>query len=248
MKYSATDSPSRYERDDRTRDDLTLRVRHQAAHTGDVAHLQPVTTSTRRHHAVDGVVLREVLLHGLGDLVGGLGPDLDELLATLERRSVRPFSNCALHLRGLLLVAGRRSRALFGGVRMSRERDGHTGTGGPVEAGVLDPVERRGDLDLRVALGEVVDDRRDLALVGDGLEVRVVRRQRLVEERATERGLDEQRSRPARSPRAPSPSAKCRPSRRMRTLAFRSSECWSVTRGWPRRPTRTHGPHRSRPP
>ena len=49
--------------DDRTRDDLTLRVVHQTTHTGDVADLQPVTTSTRGHHAVDGVVLREVRPH-----------------------------------------------------------------------------------------------------------------------------------------------------------------------------------------
>ena len=46
--------------DDRTGDDLTLGVVHQASHTGDVPDLQPVTTSTRGHHAVDGVVLREV--------------------------------------------------------------------------------------------------------------------------------------------------------------------------------------------
>jgi hypothetical protein len=54
------------------------------------------------------------------------------------------------------------------------QRDGHTGARGPVETGVLDAVERRSDLDLGVALREVVDDRRDLALVGDGLHVRVV--------------------------------------------------------------------------
>src|SRR5665647_3821905 len=44
-------------RDDRARDDLTLRVVHQASHARDVANLQPVTTSTGRDHAVDGVVL-----------------------------------------------------------------------------------------------------------------------------------------------------------------------------------------------
>ena len=69
--------------DDRTGDDLTLGVVHQASHTGDVPDLQPVATSTRRHHAVDGVVLGEVRAHRGLDLVGRLGPDLDELLATL---------------------------------------------------------------------------------------------------------------------------------------------------------------------
>ena len=176
-------------RDDRARDDLTLRVVHQASHTGDVAHLQPVTTSTGRHHAVDGVVLREVGAHGLGDLFGGLGPDLDELLATLG-----VGGETLLELRPAPWRPASRSPHDLALVRRGQdvgERDGDTGTGRPVEAGVLDAVERCSDLDLGVPLGEVVDDRRELALVGDVLDVRVVGRQRLVEERATERGLDE---------------------------------------------------------
>ncbi len=68
---------------------------------------------------VDGVVLREVLLHRLGDLVGRLGPDLDELLATLVVGD-QTLLELVLDLRGRLLVARRRSRALFGGVVMSR--------------------------------------------------------------------------------------------------------------------------------
>jgi hypothetical protein len=177
--------------DDRARDDLALRVVHEASHAGDVAHLQPVTTSARRDHAVDGVVGREVLLHGLGDLVGRLGPDLDELLATLEVGR-EALLELRLHLGGLLLVPPD-DLALGGGRDDVRERDGHAGTGRPAEAGVLDPVEGRGDLGLRVALGEVVHDRRDLALAGLLVEERVVRRQRLVEERTTERGLEEVR-------------------------------------------------------
>ena len=81
-----------------------------------------------------------------------------------------------------------------------------------MEAGVLDVVERCSDLHLRVPLGEVVDDRRDAALVGDILEVRVVGRKRLVEERATEGGLDEPSQRLAVDSSKPSgcvPSAKC---------------------------------------
>src|SRR5690606_13376151 len=42
--------------DDRTRDDLTLGVVHQTAHTRDVADLQPVASGAGGHHAVDGVV------------------------------------------------------------------------------------------------------------------------------------------------------------------------------------------------
>ena len=42
--------------------------------------------------------------------------------------------------------------------------DSHTGPGGPVETGLLERVQRRREGDLRVALGEVVDDRRQLPL------------------------------------------------------------------------------------
>ena len=47
--------------------------------------------------------------------------------------------------------------------------------------------------DLRVALGEVVDDGAEALLVDDRVDERVVHRQRLVEQRATERGLERER-------------------------------------------------------
>src|SRR5690606_10106774 len=62
--------------DDRTRDDVTLRVRHQTPHTGDLPDLHPVASRPGRHHAVDVVVRREVRLHRVGDLGGRLVPDL----------------------------------------------------------------------------------------------------------------------------------------------------------------------------
>src|SRR5690606_26525558 len=68
---------------DRPRDDLALRVGDQTTHTGDLAHLVPVTTGTGGHHPEDVVVRREVLPHDLVDLVGRLGPDVDELGAAL---------------------------------------------------------------------------------------------------------------------------------------------------------------------
>src|SRR5205085_6239719 len=57
---------------DRPRDDLALRVRHEAAHPGDLSDLHDVPTRTGVGHHVDGVVLRELRLHGVLDLVGGL--------------------------------------------------------------------------------------------------------------------------------------------------------------------------------
>ena len=231
--------------DDRTRDGLTLRVRHQATDTGDVAHLQPVASSTRRHHPVDVVVLREGLLHRGGDLVGGLRPDVDQL--TTARTVVdQTLVELALHLGGALLVPSDDLALVLRGEDVG-QRDGHTGARGPVETGVLDAVERRGDLDLGVALGEVVDDRRDLALVGDGLDVRVVGRQRLVEERAAERRRDERGAARLVSPRAPRPRRSTRP--RDGCAPGRSGRATpGPSRGSPRRRTRTHGPHRSHPP
>ena len=70
-------------RHDRTRDDLTLRVRHQTAHTGQLTHLHPVTGCTGLDQTQHRVLLGEVRAHDLVDLLGRLGPQLDELVAAL---------------------------------------------------------------------------------------------------------------------------------------------------------------------
>ena len=173
--------------DDRSRDDLTARVRHQAAHTGDVADLQPVASSARGHHAVDRVVDREVCPHLVVDRLSALGPQLDELATTLVVGR-EALVELGLNLRGLLLVLRDDLLLLRRGDDVAqRHRD--TRAGGPVEAGVFHLVECRGDDRLRVPLGQVVDDLRDGALVGHVVDERVVRRQQLVEQRATQRGL-----------------------------------------------------------
>src|SRR5690606_35185602 len=128
--------------DDRTSDRLTLRVGDEATDTRDVSDLQPVTAGARRHHPVDVVVLGVARLHGPGDLVGRVGPDVDELLAA--RRVVdETLVVLGLDLGGLLLVL-RYDRRLVLRRDDVRERDGHTRTRGPVEARVLDAVERGG--------------------------------------------------------------------------------------------------------
>ena len=70
---------------DRARDDLTRRVGDETTHTGDLTHLHDVSSGTRADHHVDRVELRRLqqVLHGLRHLVGGVGPDLDLLLAPL---------------------------------------------------------------------------------------------------------------------------------------------------------------------
>src|SRR6478609_2487284 len=170
---------------DRARDDLALRVRHEAAHAGDLTDLHPVTTGTRADHAVHGVavVRLEVLAHDRRDLVRRLGPDLDELLTALV---VRDETTVVLLLdleRALLVLL--EDDGLLLGRRHVGDRDRDARAGRPAEAGGLQRVERRRDLDLRVALRELVDDRREALLVDDRVHVRVVDGERLVEQGAT---------------------------------------------------------------
>ncbi len=142
---------------DRPRDDLALRVGHQAAHAGDLAHLHHVAAGTRVDHDVDRVGPREVGLHLLGHLAGRLGPDLDQLLPALLVGDHTALVLLVDLLRVLLVAVQ--------DLRLVRRRDDvvdgdrDAGPGRPVEAGRLERVERRRDLHLRVPLGEVVDDR-----------------------------------------------------------------------------------------
>ncbi|MCY1224074.1 hypothetical protein D9M72_362180 [compost metagenome] len=96
---------------DRTRDDLTLRVGHQATDTRDLTDLHPVTTCAGGHHAVDGVHRRQVVTHDLRDLVGRLVPDLDQFLATLVVVD-QALVVLALDLGGALFVTGKDDRLL----------------------------------------------------------------------------------------------------------------------------------------
>jgi len=176
---------------DRTRDDLTLRVRHQATHSGDLTHLHPVTTSTGADHRLHRVVLREGLAHLDVDLVGRTRPDLDELLTALRVGDQTGFV-LVLHLRGERLVAIE-DLLLVG-------RSGHVGngnrdarTGRPVEAGRLQSVERCRDLNLLVALRQSVDDVGKNLLVDVAVHVRERDRKQSVEDRATESGLEAHR-------------------------------------------------------
>ena len=57
---------------DRALDDLALRVRHQAAHTGELADLLERSAGAGVGHHEHRVQLVEVVLHRLGDLVGRL--------------------------------------------------------------------------------------------------------------------------------------------------------------------------------
>src|SRR5207248_2538358 len=176
---------------DRPRDDLALRVGDEPTHTGDLLHLQHVSASTRADHHLDRVVLREVVAHLVRDFRRGPGPDLDELLATLVVGDDTALV-LLLDLLRHLLVATEDLRLLRRRDDVG-DRDGDAGTGGPVEPALLERVEARRDLHLRVALREVVDDLAELRLLHLVVDERVVLRQRLVEQATTEGGLDQHR-------------------------------------------------------
>src|SRR5262249_11007624 len=89
---------------DRTRDDLALRVGHQAPDRGDLAELQEVTAGDRVDHLPQRVFAGQGPLHLLGDLVGRLGPDLDQLAPALFGRHETALVLLVDPL-GLLLVA-----------------------------------------------------------------------------------------------------------------------------------------------
>ena len=176
---------------DRPRDDLALRVGHQTTDRRDLAELEQVTAGTRVDHLPQRVLLRQRRLHLLGDLVGRLGPDLDELAATLLGGHqtalvllVDPVGFLLVPLQDLPL-ARRRDDVLHA--------DRHAGPGGPVETGLLERVQRRGQRHLREPLGEVVDDRRELTLADLVVDEPVALRQGLVEQHPAQRGLHGQR-------------------------------------------------------
>ena len=68
---------------DRALDDLALRIRHQAAHAGELADLRERAAGAGVGHHEDRVQLVEVLLHRVGDGVGRLRPDVDDDLVPL---------------------------------------------------------------------------------------------------------------------------------------------------------------------
>src|SRR5690606_28063860 len=88
-------------RDDGRLDDLAGRLRHQAAHGGELTHLLRRTARAGVGHDVDrvearvlhlltGLGIREGLApdaahHLLGDAIGDTGPDVDHLVVALAR-------------------------------------------------------------------------------------------------------------------------------------------------------------------
>ena len=183
---------------DRPLDDLALRIRHQAAHAGELAELRERAAGAGVGHHVDRVQLVEVVDHRVRDLVGGLGPDRRDLLVAL-RLGDEPLVVRVLDARDPLLVA--REDLLL--VRRDDDvvlRDRHAGERAVAEAEVLDRVEDVGHRVRAVPVDELRDEVAELLLRERAVDVLVVRaavavvRRRLVQ-RAVDLGVEDHAAR-----------------------------------------------------
>ena len=158
---------------DRPLDDLALRIRHQAAHAGELAQLREGAAGAGVGHHVDRVQLVEVGDHRVRDLVGGLGPDRRDLLVAL-RLGDQPLVVRILDARDALLVAGEDLLLL----RRDHDvvlRDRHAGERAVAEAEVLDRVEDVGHRERAVRVDELRDEVAELLLRERPVDVLVIR-------------------------------------------------------------------------
>ena len=174
---------------DRPLDDLALRIRHQAAHAGELAELRERAAGAGVGHHVDRVQLVEVVDHRLGDLVGGLGPDRRDLLVPL-RLGDEALVVRVLDARDPLLVAGKDLLL----VRRDDDvvlRDRHAGERAVAEAEVLDRVEDVSDRVRAVPVDELRDEGAELLLRERAVDVLVVRAAvAVVRRRLVQRAVD----------------------------------------------------------
>src|SRR5918994_190845 len=152
-------------------DDLTLRVRHKAAHACELGEVVVVTAGARVGHHVDRVQAPEVVLHRLFDLVLGLGPKPDHTLQSLVvgDEALVPLvldlvDHALVALEDLLFLFGHDDVVLA-------DRD--AGLGGRVEPDPLEGVEELADQLRRVAGHVPGDEVLDLALLQRVVDVGV---------------------------------------------------------------------------
>ncbi len=161
-------------------DDFAGGLGHEAAHAGQLADLGGAAAGARIGHHVDGVEALEGSLlavgqfdlfaadrgeHLGGDLLGGLGPDVDDLVVALAVGD-EPVHVLLLHLEDVLVGLGhdvllaRRDHHVVDG-------DGGPGDGGVLEAHVLEAVgQDDGGLVAAAPVAEV-DEVGDLLFVHD---------------------------------------------------------------------------------
>ena len=147
---------------DRALDDLALRIRHQAAHAGELADLLEGSTRSGVGHHVDRVERVERLLHRVGHLVGRLRPDVHDLLVALFLGDEAALVLLLDPLDPLLVAGEDLLLVLRDDDVVLRDRD--PALGRVLEAERLDRVEHAGDRVRAVAVREGGDEVVRLAL------------------------------------------------------------------------------------
>ena len=175
---------------DRALDDLALRIRHQAAHAGELAELRERAACTRVGHHVDRVQLVQVRDHRLGDRLGRLRPDVHDRLVTLGLGDEAVLVRLLDLLHAPLVLGEDRLLLRRDDDVVLRDRD--AGLRAVVEAEVLDRVEDDGDSVRAVLVDEDRDEVAELLLRERAVEEVVVRRVLAVElaDRLAQRTVD----------------------------------------------------------
>ena len=172
----------------RSRNDLALRVGHEASHACDLVDLHHVSSCTGLHDDGQVVLGVEVFLDSLGNLAGALGPQVDEFLTALLFGEHTDFV-VLVNLVGFGFVLLDELVAL-GRLDDVGEREGHTGPRCTGEAHILQSVQRRSHLCGGVTGCDVVDDLAQTLLRSLIVYERVVDRQRAVEQDAAVGGCE----------------------------------------------------------
>ena len=170
--------------------DAARRVGHHAPHARQLVH-RTITTLGGTRHGHQGQVTGGVqgVLHGLPHFLGGLLPDFDDMFGAFLLREQAPAEG-PFHLLDLGLSLGQNVR-LRGRRGNVIDGQGHPGTGGVLEAQVLDGVGHL-DRDLRAAdFVNQAHDVLDAALVHGPVDEAGELRQDLIEEHPPHRGLED---------------------------------------------------------
>ena len=125
------------------------------------------------------------------DFVRSLGADEALDYASDEESAYHGSFDLVLDTRGAIFGLLQQFRLVLGNDDVGHG-DRHAGACGPVETGGLEGVERGAHGDLLVALSKLIDDLAENLLVDHLIDVREVDREGVVEEGATERGLQQQ--------------------------------------------------------
>ncbi len=160
--------------ENRLLDDVAGGLGHEAAHAGQLADLLAVATGAGVHHERDRVVFLLALVvlerveHDVGDLVGAVRPDVDDLVVAFARGddtlAILLLDFLDLLLRGVdLLVLLLRDDHVV-------DADGDAGLGRLAEAEFLELVEHDHGLLVAADLVAVPDQVAQLALAGDLVE------------------------------------------------------------------------------